>query len=69
MPIDIVEAATNKEKLLQEKLVRRCPECEEDWYSLLDRMMIVVYGRCYECDEIVSGAEALRHADNINAIL
>ena len=69
MPIDIAEAAALKNQLLQQKSVRACPECGENWYSPFDKMFIIVHDRCYECDQVVSDTEATRHADNIFAIL
>ena len=69
MATDIAEAAALKDQLLQQKLVRTCPECGEDWYSPFDKMFIIVHDRCYECDQVVSSTEADRHANNIFAIL
>lgn len=51
MGINIVELAENKNDYLKKNFSLQCPLCNEKWYSPFDRLYILAYDYCVECDE------------------
>jgi hypothetical protein len=49
--MNIIDVAKNKNDLLQGNLKISCPKCNEVYFSVFDRLYILVYEICYDCTQ------------------